>query len=561
MNDDFVNSPSNFVHLNIMVEPTCGINPVPVSRTLSLNIISSEEITSREKYNLLFEKALSGLYGDVTNALIFHCWKTPSGDIGLIRDAKSRIYHKYIDDKWTSIENHDIIWDEEVEKFTTYIVELQIRLSKELRNISDDKIRKSTEMTLKRLSSLHRKLKIESYISDLIPIITDEITKVTIYQPYHKEISDIPICTTYNLFPGFVANKVLFNNNVYTKHVGLRRLLNHIYKVWAQEDNYLYWYCISWLAFPFRNLCRTNIGLILKGGYDSDKSLIFEFITEYVYGPNISTIVNDFESILEKFNGIVEGKMLICVDEINNYGCGKISSEFDKFKPKIIDNNIIIKREDITDYEVPNYASYAVCSDHKIPLRIEQGDRRFAVLETSNTYVGNTEYFNVIARDSFNKGTGDVFYSFLLSDLIEKHLVPLTPPPMTDAKRNIIKEVTRNTSSFFEEVFVYGNIPIAYSKIHVKNGKIVIPSTDLFELYHNWCQETKVYRTFNEVTFYTALCKFPGIHKYDIDGGQLTDVIISQEYYCSTNVEKVTTGTTDSIETFTLLNILVNNLN
>ncbi len=83
-----------------------------------------------------------------------------------------------------------------------------------------------------------------------------------------------------------------------------------------------------------------------------------------------------------------------------------------QFKSNISDETILIKTKYAHTYSASNFIHWILSSNHIDSLRLEAGDRRFAVFLVSEIFKENTEYFNKLAEILESTEIAKHFYSF-----------------------------------------------------------------------------------------------------------------------------------------------------
>lgn len=502
-----------------------------------------QDVTA-EEWSEIFQKGISALHQDVADVFIKYCLSYQNG-LGFIKDSKSGMIYKYDNNKssWIVID-----WVFVERKSRRIIIEKYYEIIETLKRQISQNPNESLQIRIRRIVSLIGKLKTQSYIRSIEARIQSDITTVTTYKPYHRDIGD-DVAETYNVFPGFVANKVNITNPN-NLDIRLQRLLSHIYEVWANQNVNLYWYILSWLAYPIRNLRPSNIALVVIGRQGCGKSMIFEFMSKFIYGSACSAILENFDLLLQRFNGIREDKMFIVIDETKNADSKKFNGDYQRFKPCVTQSTIPIERKGLEVYHVDNYNTFGICSNHGVPVRLEEDDRRSCVIECSDKYVNNTIYFNTIYNECFNQEVGDLFYSFLRGDFLQQMLVSLIPVPMTAAKQNAIDALRPNSSCFFDDLFVNGPISIPVSMIVIRNREALISTNDVFLLFQDWCKTNNVHCTYKLQGLTSLLHKYPHISDRDriqMNGVRLRYVSIGEQYHNTVIVNNVSLGTTQSL--------------
>lgn len=513
---------------------TIQLNPVNVEQKanqpniIQLAIGKPDFNEYLERCTLAMEKSLSTSHQDVAKAILTCKWSPFPNVIGLMKDAHSKDFYAYdYDNKlW------DKCYPEMLERngrndLIERLINSRKGLRQQINGSNNPEFKERCEITCKKITGLLDKLGNNSYINSLWAMITKIITREIQYKPYHTDMPQDQ--NLHNTFPGFKATKVMLNQNINDIDSRLNRLLTHIFVVWAKQNIDLYYYILSWLAHPLRSLTRTNVALVIIGPPGCGKSMIFEFLRTFIYGDKLAANVDDFDPILQRFNNILTGKMLICVDETNTTDSKHFSANFNKFKPKITGDTTQIERKGIEIGQVENFNTFAICSNHDIPIKIEDRDRRYVPIDCSDFYVGNKEYFTSLIADCFNQEVGNLFYSYLRSDALVGVLKPLLPLPQTEAKTRIVEALRPKHLTFFDEVFLYGgySIPCELIRIEPNTNKIFIASKDLFDQYRQWCKETGNICTYKSSGFFREIYKYPGLSRAE------RKTIDHHQHYCA----------------------------
>jgi hypothetical protein len=503
-------------------------------------------IQYNKKLDGLIEKAIiNANHQDVLDALLFAVW-SPKMDhwsiehqyCDLMKDGYSSSCYIYNHNKkkWEVKAIDDIIERDGRITFISLLERYVSDIEDTLKRCDQSK-KERYENYINKLNKLIGKLKNYNYTQALWKMMRKAVTKEVIYEPYHTDLATSQDLYRYNIFPGFKAIKVPMEPRdiniemdprleatglpmpTYIKHdqmdYRLRAILSHIYVVWANKDDNLYKYIMSWVSYPIRMLKKTEVAMCVTGDPGSGKSTICEFLHKHIYGEDISEIVDNFDPILQRFNGLIRGKMFISVDDQDRADNNKFLTDFQKFKPKITGTTSQIENKGKEFYKAANVNTFCVCSDQDIPIIINDKDRRYVVLKTNDIYVKNTDYFNYIYSECFNQDVGNLFYSYVRSEEFKEIVVPIIPVYMTEAKEDIINSLRPAPEKFFDEVFKEGGISIPDNLIKVKinNGKqkVYIPTPPFFTIFKDWCKDTNISCLPRADTFYKKLYKYPGI--------------------------------------------------
>jgi len=332
-----------------------------------------------------------------------------------------------------------------------------------------------------------------------------------ICKPYH---SDFPFSMSnkeFNVFKGFQA--IYVKNPDYTL---IEPLLHHIKVVWCNNDDPLYQYVLSWLAWPLQKLTKSNVGLFLRGEQGVGKSLILEFLSEWVYGKHTSISLDDIDDLLTRFNGHLEGKLLVFINETSAFNKNKFIYNYTKLKTKITGPTLNIERKGSNIYSVTNIMNVAITSNHD-GINVEEKDRRYLCIEANDCYINNQDYFNQLVDQCFNQQVGNLFYTYL------RHytMIQLHPIPITSYKSELIQQGKSNHELFLDELF-NGFITILSPNLFLWDSKVKKFYFSRKELCQEYVSQTQE-KLPNFIQFSKSLSKYKCIDdapRFRINGSQ-----------------------------------------
>ena len=139
-----------------------------------------------------------------------------------------------------------------------------------------------------------------------------------------------------------------------------------------------------------------------------------------------------------QFDGWLVGKLVVQVDEVYEAGNWDLAN---KLKPLITEKTVSVNVKYGPQMEVENYARFVMFSNHTAPLSIEEGDRRYFIVNSAAQPEEDSYYEELNRFIDSSEGMNSI-YSFLM----QRDLSAFNPhrrPPMTDAKRAVI-EVSGN---------------------------------------------------------------------------------------------------------------------
>lgn len=265
-------------------------------------------------------------------------------------------------------------------------------------------------------------------------------------------------------------------------------VINHIYNVICNRNPEAYRYLIFWLAYLFKNPSgKTETAIVLTGmqgcGKNTFTNIICRLLGTYA---NDNATIND---ITGKFNNAILYKKLIICNEVKSYIANKVY-DGDRMKTLITENTIDINLKFHDSLHQENIANFILISNNFAPIKIEEGDRRYFVLEVSSEHLNDREYFNNIINS-----LTDEFYSNFLTFLMridttnwDKFNIPLTP-----AKKAIM-EFSKSPYSTFIQSTIH-----SFLRGFAKDNA--------FKTYKEWCNENG-YIVGNLQNFRVGVLKF-----------------------------------------------------
>ena len=287
----------------------------------------------------------------------------------------------------------------------------------------------------------------------------------------------------FSLFQGFDYENF---DNIDINKISL--FLNHVKEIIASNDESIYKYIISWIAYLIQNPGKkTKTCLILIGEHGAGKTIFTDIITK-LFGEYADDNLSDVDLITGQFNTGLENKILIVLNEFNvqDKTTNKRSIR-NKMKTYITDNTITINRKNVNPYKVENVSNFIIVTNDKNPICIEEGDRRYVVLDVSDEVKNNVDYFNKLFASITDDFYKHLFNNFRLYDI--KDFNPRVIPN-TERKRHIINS---NRDSF--EYYMDEN----RDKFH-PNGRFTSKAA-AYESYKTFCEREKMNYVYDGMKF------------------------------------------------------------
>lgn len=227
---------------------------------------------------------------------------------------------------------------------------------------------------------------------------------------------------------------------------------------------------IKWLAYPIQNQgAKMRTTIVIHGPQGTGKNLFFESIMT-IYG-RYGRII-DQSAIEDKFNDWASSKLFMIADEV--VARSDLYHVKNKLKGFITGEWIRINPKNIAAYEEKNHVNIVFLSNERMPVVIEEDDRRHCVIWTPAKK--EQTYYKAVSEEIKNGGIAALHDWLLNIDLgdFNEH----TPPLMTVAKQELLNLAKDNVLRFYDDWFS-GDID------GVPNVPVL--SEDIYDLYKHWC--------------------------------------------------------------------------
>ncbi len=212
----------------------------------------------------------------------------------------------------------------------------------------------------------------------------------------------------YNMWKGFEVEQ--YNGNDY-EEVDISVILEH-FNVVANYNEKVYNYLLNYFAHLIQKPhIKTGVCILVQGKQGTGKTTLFEILLRKIMGKRYVYDTADVEKIVGRFNGNIGGKLMVVLNEAS----GKDNNQvLDKIKDIVTRTEVTIEHKGIDPFEVQDYCNYCFTTNNIKPVAITSDDRRFQVIECSDKYKGDTEYFKKLYNYLNDKPTIYTFYKYLL---------------------------------------------------------------------------------------------------------------------------------------------------
>ena len=353
---------------------------------------------------------------------------------------------------------------------------------------------------------------------------------------------------------GFTIDR---ENNVFNKSVGylakqideidqnvIDIMLDLVMKVYANNDQRLYEYFISYFAYLLQNNKKIDTCLILISDQGYGKTVFFK-IMGLIIGPNsCNTNLTQIEKLGKGFNTYSEGNRLVVVNEIAT-AAADFKSTWETFKSLVTDSIETVEGKYEKGKQVVNICDYVLVSNHEEAIIIEEEDRRFVVFECNNyyhvdnknidkfrknndiknieKYDRNEKYWDNFHNTMYSKNAINSIYTYFMNYKIKVNLRNVI---MTPIKKRMI---LRSLSSPLKFLYSFSK-DIRYVH-YIKDNKI--GSTLFYTLFTNWIKEEGEIKQVTQTKFGFVISKKLDKIKNNIIYYDLTKLRDFTEFYDS----------------------------
>lgn len=242
-----------------------------------------------------------------------------------------------------------------------------------------------------------------------------------------------------------------------------------IFEVWADGDEEMYNYVVSWFASIVQRADINGVALVCVSKQGCGKNTLIDFF-KLILGENAVSENTGICSITQKHNTIIENKRLNVVNEMSSTR-DEFRSSFDKLKSLITDDRITIEPKGLPSYKIRNIGNYILFTNHADSVIVEQSDRRYNVAVMSDIHQNDYEYFENLRNRHFNQHGANSYYTFLMNYTIcNVHKIIQTKA------RTDMAQLSKPTAMRFIEEFP-------------QEHGITMRANELYGAYVSWCKE------------------------------------------------------------------------
>lgn len=289
----------------------------------------------------------------------------------------------------------------------------------------------------------------------------------------------------------------------------------HIREVICSNSKELNEYVIGWLARLIQHPGESGeVALVLKGKEGLGKG-IFGHAIRNIFGVH-GLHVSHTGHLVGNFNAHLQEIVFLFADEAFFAGDKR---NIGVLKSLITEPVIIVEAKYVNAKPQPNYLHILICSNEDWVVPVGLDARRFQVIEVSDKYQGNNDYFIALGKE-IESGGLEAMVHYLLNYSLDTYNV-----------RNIIKteafleQQIRSLRGFYAWLYEFintGSIP-SHGEIRPENGWADwVPTGLLHNNYESWCKDNNEFKIDPESIFGKNMSKYFDASKRRITGTRMT---------------------------------------
>ena len=290
----------------------------------------------------------------------------------------------------------------------------------------------------------------------------------------------------------------------------------HIRQVICSNSRELNDYVTGWLARLIQRPGEPGeVALVLQGKEGVGKG-IFGHAIRKIFGAH-GLHVSHTSHLVGNFNAHLQEIVFLFADEAFFAGDKK---HIGILKTIITEPVIVIEAKYVNAKPQPNYLHILICSNEDWVVPIEQDARRFQMIQVSNEYQDDRNYFNSLGSELENGGIEAMAYDLLKFDLSDFNVRNIV---ITEAFVDQQIRSLRGFDGWLHDYISEGeNNKNSRITGYDKGRKEWVETEVLYRKYKNWCEENNVYQADSISIFGKNMSKYFKTSKPGIDGKRKT---------------------------------------
>lgn len=296
----------------------------------------------------------------------------------------------------------------------------------------------------------------------------------------------------YNLFRGFAYQPIKGDWSLFKKHI-----FENICSKNLQDFDWL----MCWLARIVQDPGGEKPGtaVVLRGDRGTGKGVFAEIFGK-IFGHHFFQITNS-KQVTGRFNAHLKDCLLLYLDEA--WFAGDKSSE-GVLKGLITSDRHMIELKGKDAFMVSNHVNCIVASNSSWVVPVGNKERRFFLLDVSNSHIQDHEYFRAISDQMYKQDGMSAMLHDLLAVDISKHNLREAPKTI-----GLFEQFLQNFSSFeqfwFEKLMSNDELGDFDGETNSEN---IIFRSKLYDQYVDFCKKINLKYIFTQAVFGKNLAKY-----------------------------------------------------
>ena len=255
---------------------------------------------------------------------------------------------------------------------------------------------------------------------------------------------------------------------------GVKFIWKHVKEVLCNDDETSYKYVHNWIcnAVCFK---RNETALYFRSNQGTGKGSFTNFITKKVLSNKITHTTED-SNVLTKWNGVLEGKVMLVLEEMRSANKSEWALNSAALKTLITEPEITIKQKFIPEYNVKNHLN-VIINTNKQAIKLEGADRRYFVADVSDKRIGDVSYFNQLHGYTSDSKVALGFYRYCHENIDETYNIRIIP--ITTNKFEGLAESLNSVLSCVKDKYL------------LQKKDLTCKFSEFYEVYKRYCETNK----------------------------------------------------------------------
>lgn len=187
------------------------------------------------------------------------------------------------------------------------------------------------------------------------------------------------------------------------------------------------------------------------------KSLWMDFLQQIIFGKATMKCFSGLKEFMNTHNGWIVGKKLCWIEEASS-AKDDFKHNWDHVKNFITGTVANVNPKFVQQFDIENYSSLGINTNHKHAILLEPGDRRYFCpnVRLAKPHLSKAAYFSALVPKIKNFNTGLQFVKWLRETNEFDHIdITNGDPPMTSLKRELIDNSFLPEHKFLQEIGLY----------------------------------------------------------------------------------------------------------